>query len=46
MARLAGLVTGAFGEGLDPPEAARAFLATLATPGAREILTRGGLERD
>jgi molybdate transport system substrate-binding protein len=28
------------------PEAARAFLATLATPGAREILTRGGLERD
>jgi molybdate transport system substrate-binding protein len=28
------------------PEAARAFLATLATPGAREILTRGGLEGD
>ena len=26
------------------PEAARAFLAVLATPGAREILARGGLE--
>jgi molybdate transport system substrate-binding protein len=26
------------------PGAARAFLATLATPGAREVLTRGGLE--
>jgi hypothetical protein len=26
------------------PEAAGAFLATLATPGAREILSRGGVE--
>jgi molybdate transport system substrate-binding protein len=26
------------------PEAARAFLAALATPGAREILARGGLD--
>ena len=28
------------------PGAARAFLATLATPDAREVLTRGGLEGD
>jgi len=39
-----------FGEGLDAlanapaPEAAGAFLAALATPGAREILSRGGVE--